>query len=183
MTLAMRSGPYESDHARSVRTKATERAVLPSFRRLIRWFVEGFELEYPEALHGSGPWVGRQQYDGATGARQWPVELVGGSALGSPRWTGAASMHLEGSDFRTEHASSNFTLELGETYATPMRATITWLERNGHPFKAGWLRALGRRSGDWQALTLSVGWDQEVGEAVTRDALGRAWIHFREDPR
>jgi hypothetical protein len=171
---------YVGAHDASVIRRSQERAQPKGLAGLIRWFVDRWSAETSTELHARGVWVGRQQY-GKDGPR-WRPELVGGSLLGSPADGIALRAQIDGSAFRTEHASSDGRAEVTESYATPMRATITWMERHRHPLLAAWLRALGHHGGDWHQVTSAANLPEEYGEAITRDALTYAWKHFEETP-
>lgn len=87
-----------------------------------------------------------------------------------------------GSERRTEHPSSDFTPELTTTYATPLRATISWIEREGRkPLLARWLRSLGRADGDWHTVTAAANLPDEYGEVLTHAAIRLCWHHYQEE--
>ena len=74
-----------------------------------------------------------------------------------------------------------------ETYTTPMRWTLRWLERNRHPLIASTLRFMGMQGSTTFSVTCqtcsgSVTLPDEYAEAIARDALNLAWEHYREAP-
>ena len=154
---------------------------MPSFRRLLAWFVDRWVSELPTSIHAVGVEAerpGRIQRADGSGV----IDPGGGSKLGSPRLSPAFRSHLYGSAFSVEHASFDGVTETASTYSTPMRATLTWMERNRHPLYARWLRMLGRSGGDWHSVAVVVNMPPEYAEGITRDALTLCWKSFRDQP-
>ena len=170
--------PYSLEHGRSVNRRATSRTARPGFAGLIRWFVSAWVAEMPDRIHARGVWHDQRMSGDPEG-----YVPVGGSLIGAPQDNVVFMSVVYGSPFRLEHPQSDGRPEVGETYASPMRATIAHLERNPrHTLKAAWLRALGRCGGDWQTVTAACGLPEEWGESITRDALGVAWDRYADSP-
>lgn len=67
--------PHASENRRSI---ARQMQPPRHFREFVRWFMEGYDLETPDALHAAGVWVG-------TPGEGIPSEQTGGSILGAPK--------------------------------------------------------------------------------------------------
>ena len=177
----MRDSPYATENRASAQRAMLERAEPPSsLRLLVRWFTARYRVEVPDAIHSGGVEserpgrIVRADGEGVT-------DPGGGSRLGAPRLSPHFRAYLFGSPFATEHPESEGRPEIGESYASPMRATIAWIEHR-HPLRAAWLRAIGRTDGDWQTVTYAADLPMEYGEAITFDALRLAWHHYEEGP-
>lgn len=177
----MRDAPFAPEHRRSVERVAVGRAAQPSgLGGMVRWFVSRYRVELPDEVHASGvesERPGRVVRSDGSGV----TDPGGGSRLGSPRLSPGFRAYVFGSPFQTEHPVSDGRAEIGESYASPMRATIAWLEHR-HPLKAAWLRAVGRTDGDWRTVTAAAALPEEYGEAITRDALQLVFRHYEEGP-
>lgn len=169
--------PYAAEHGASVTRKANGNGTMPGFAGLLRWFVCAWAAEMPDRIHAGGVWHDRRMSGDPEG-----YQPVGGSLIGSPQDAAPFVSVVYGSAFRLEHPESEGRPEVGTSYASPMRATVTYLERSRHPLLARWLRALGRAGGDWQTVTAACGLPDEYGESITRDALRLAWKAYQDTP-
>jgi hypothetical protein len=159
-----------------------ERRSVPSLRDLMAWFLRQYRDEVPPDIHTSGvEW--EPPGDIVRGDLSVAADPGGGSASGSPRWTGAFRHYVTdtGAD-RVENAFSDGTPEAGLSYALPMRATMARLSREGHPMLMVWARRVAMADGDYREVGLRSGIIDEYAEAITRDALGLLWRTFREVP-
>jgi hypothetical protein len=148
---------------------------------MIAWFLGQWRDELPEQLHTRGvEWSSPGRIVRSSGAAV--TDPGGGDLLGSPRLDPAYRDFLLGDDWRRENPSSDGQPERTETYATPLRATIRFMERR-RPLSARWLRALGRAGGDWREVGVTFNLPDELAEHVTAGALREAWFSYREEPR
>ncbi len=179
-----RDRPYHEGYVQSIQ----RRAFRPQdFRRRLVAFMEQWRDETPGDIHASGvEWEkpGRIIRGDGTGVS----DPGGGSRQGAPRYTGASRSYIEGMDSRTERATSGGEQEMGESYATPMRWAVRFIERSRHPLLAAVLRWIGA-SGDYRDLAVTCGTctsavtlPDEYSEAIAREALRLVWTHYEEGP-
>ena len=168
-----------------------------SFGQLVRWFTQAWRAEVPDEIHAGGiekTRVGEiergEPVDGgyAGPARVKEADPGGGNRLGAPAYRPDFRAFVFGSAAGTEYAQAGERPDLTESYSTPMRWTVEFLERSRHPLLAAVLRRLGR-TGEWRGIsvtcstcTTSVTLPDEYAEAIARDALGMAVKHYREEP-
>jgi hypothetical protein len=201
--LAERERPYSEPHDVSQARRQFAPKGLPD---LVRWFVRAWRAEIPEPLHGGG--VERQRPGRIVrGDHGGVTDGGGGSRLGTPSWTtefrhivevdncGCADCQSDKvpTDSRREFAVG-YGIEV-DSYATPLRWTIAWLEQHRHPLIAAVLRYIGRNDGSYEGLSLICGGCEscqerkvkvlipdEYAEAIAERALGLAAKHYREEP-
>lgn len=166
---AYRDAPYLDEHAASERDRHLEPR---GFAGLLRWFLEGFAAETPEAIHADGVWFGRPGHD-------IPDELVGGSQLGAPKQAEPMRQLLENSPRQTAGDG------VDEHYVRPMRAALASLGRRGEdaPLMARFLQQVAYAQGDWPAVAGR--WFPAypvVHRAFTEQALRRLHACYRADP-
>ena len=159
-----RDRSYAVDHEASVNARMYQPK---GYHALLRWFVKTWRDELPGTIHAGG--------------------VEPDSRLGAPKFAPAFRAYIQGNDGRTEHPWSDSRPESTETYATPMRWTLRWLERNRHPLIASTLRFMGMQGSTTFSVTCqtcsgSVTLPDEYAEAIARDALNLAWEHYREAP-
>jgi len=161
---AYRDAPFLDELAESERRRREEPR---GFAGLLRWFLEGFWAETPEAVHATGAWFGRPARVDATGQ---PVEdlasyeppatpdadpvvishagdLTGGSQLGAPRQAEPFRQLLENSPRQTAGDGAD------EHYVRPMRAALIRLNgREEGALTARFLLQVAYAQGDWEAV-------------------------------
>jgi hypothetical protein len=99
----LRDRPFAGENRASV---ARQMIQPKGYEALLRWFIEGFRAEMPEALHAAGVWRARKPSVDADGRPREvvPGEHMGGSLLGAPRLADGFRSLLEDSPFATEIA-------------------------------------------------------------------------------
>ena len=158
-----------------------------SFGQLVRWFTQAWRAEVPDEIHAGGiekTRPGRIERGDGSGV----TDPGGGNRLGAPAYRPDFRAYVFGSSAGTEYAQAGDRPDLTESYSTPMRWTVEFLERSSHPLLAAVLRRLGR-TGEWRGIsvtcstcTTSVTLPDEYAEAIARDALNLAAKHYREEP-
>lgn len=173
---AYRDAPYLDDHRRS------RRAGPPTgFAGMMRWFVQGYLAETPDELHGIGAYVSRPPRIGPSGepVEDVPAGQVGGSVLGSPRYSEEARQLLENSPRQTAGDG------METHYVRPMRAALSRLARQDDgPFMARFLEQIGYARGDWTSVAER--WfptQPYVRRAFAEQALRRLVDQYEPAPR
>jgi hypothetical protein len=189
--------PYLDEHAASQRDQ--DRAPR-GFAGLLRWYLEGFWAETPEAVHSTGTWFGRPPRTDAQGqpaedvaSYQPPdpdappaepivlsnaVALTGGSVLGAPRQAEPFRQLLENSPRQTAGDGTE------EHYVRPMRAALARLAgRDDGPLTARFLLQVAYAQGDWRAVAER--WFAAypvVHRPFIEHALRRLYAVYRSEP-
>lgn len=137
------------------------------FREYLRWFLEGYDLETPDALHAAGVWVG-------TSGEDIPPEHTGGSILGAPKLDSGFRRLLENSPKETDRDD--------DAYVRPMRAALADL-RHSSPFMAQALTNLANgMSIEDAAMAFTRDAPSLAAEIVIGEALRRLHGRYRVDP-
>jgi hypothetical protein len=190
--LTRRGLPYQPEHEQS------RAPFLPrGFDALRHWFVAQWKDEMPPDIHVNGIELekpGRILRKDGSGV----TDPGGGNGLGSPALQSEFRLLIVGmenedgttrpGETRTEYATSGGHMETTKSYATPLRWTITFIERQ-HPLMAMILRRMGRMDGEYHGVTVtcstctgSVTLPDEYTEAIARRALVLAAETFRAEP-
>lgn len=161
--------PYVKDHERSVARRMERGGSMPrSLEGLIAWYIGEVADELPERLHKGEVWSDRVSlYERSEGIR-----AQGGSALGSPAYSGGMRLRLE--------APATIVDEDG-SFLHPMRAALEEMRRNGHRFLAGNLHRLAQREGDWRGLADAKGWEHEEMAFYLQKGLEKLWFCYRTE--
>jgi len=169
--------PYRSDHADSIRRKASPP------RDLLRWFLEGFRAEMPDRLHQHDVWRDRPK-------RGDPDDYapVGGSMLGSPRDAEPFRSYIEDGAYTCELAEYEGNKDATPHFARPMRTALARLAGRGsdtepYPFMARCLYRTALRDGDWDSACASLGITEPVRRIYIEAALHRLWTRYEEEPQ
>jgi hypothetical protein len=137
------------------------------FREFLRWFMEGYDLETPDALHTHDVWVGRPQED-------LPPEHVGGSLIGTPKYDDGFRRLMENSPRETDRDD--------DAFVRPMRAALAEL-RHSSPFMAEALtRMANGASIEEAAMLFTRDAPHLAAEIVIAKALERLFDKYRVDP-
>lgn len=161
--------PHASENRRSI---ARQMEPPRHFRDLVRWFIEGYDLETPDAIHSSGLWVGGQERDPEK--PQWPAELVGGSELGTPAADSDFRRLMENSPRETDRED--------DAYVRPMRAALAEL-RHSSPFMADALQKMANgASMEEAALGFTRDAPRLAAELIVGESLRRLYGKYRVDP-
>jgi hypothetical protein len=176
----------------ATRTMAREARCPETFAARLAWLARVWADEpMPEAIHGAGVWTGPQHFDrrgdpkswpSPDGVPEWPDELVGGSAIGSPRIIEPFRRYIEGA--RT-------ALDIDGSYCRPLAAALAKLDRGGcrrppHPKGARLIWGTCTSRGDWQRVAASRGvgiFEADIARAYLRDMLGLLWEWYLPRPR
>lgn len=184
----LRERPFAGENAASVTRQMTQPK---GHEALLRWFLEGFRAEMPEAMHSAGVWRSRKAPIDARGAplEDVPTEHQGGSLLGSPRLADGFRALIEDSPFATEVAEYEGHRDTVGHYRTPIRAALAELagrvagrEDHPYPFMARMLYRTAFMDGDWDAACASLGIIEPVRRVYVEEALYRLWRRFRIEP-
>lgn len=185
--------PFAPAHEASI---ARQLAQPKGYEALLRWFLEGFRAEVPDALHERGVFVGRPprhgeglaSIDPTTGSvASSAADLTGGSLIGSPRVADSFRSLLEDSPFATEVAEYEGHRSPFGHYRRPMRAALAELAGRGadeepYPFMARTLYRTAVMDGDWDAACASMGIIEPVRQVYVSEALYRLWRRYRIEP-
>lgn len=172
--MSRRHDPIAAQHAaatpHSYENRASiARAMRPPrhFREFVRWFMEGYDLETPDAIHASGVWFG-------TPAEGIPPEQVGGSQLGAPKLDPGFRRLMENSPRETDRDD--------DAFVRPMRAALAEL-RHSSPFMAEALtRMANGASIEEAAMLFTRDAPHLAAEIVIAKALERLFDKYRVDP-
>lgn len=148
---------------------------------LLRWFLAAWAEEVPDRLHTTGVW------------RDWGVDSVGGSRLGTPRTHDGFRAYIEGSPYETDHDVRLDPDERGAVYVRPVHAALArMVGPNGGgpltpklgvwPFMGRFLFALACSGGDWRGTALRWGIPPQAAPLYAEKALERLWGRYEREP-
>lgn len=181
--------PYAGEaRAAAARLMAREGRCPETFEARLAWLARVWADEpMPEAIHGAGVWDGPQRFDRRgdpktwptpNGMPEWPAELVGGSAIGSPRIIEPFRRYIEG---------ARNSLDQDGYYRRPLAVALAKLEVGGRrrpPRPRGASFVLDTcRSGDWRRVADQRGMDPEEAHDYLCALLGLLWEAYAPMPQ
>jgi hypothetical protein len=179
--------PYAVAHERSVRRQMRQPRSLHEY---LRWFIDAWNAETPEAMHASGVWRARPARVDENGepVEDIPAEEIGGSILGSPRDAEPFRQLIENSPRQTAYYKpADYDGAELPHYVRPMRAALDRMAGRGSDQRPGALMARNLRrlaisGGDWRGTAFDGNcYDEHFAAIYWEAALTRLWHAFERE--
>ena len=151
--LHLREQPHRAEHDAALITRMADGIRPTSLVALLGWYAKGLGSELPAELHEPGVW------------RDYGEAGVGGSALGSPKWSYAFRRYIEGSRRQTDTDGM---------YLYPVGAALAHLDKSC-PRVVTWLSILAMAGFDYRRAADFAHKAHDEAKAQTFGALTFLW--------
>lgn len=182
MTIAMqgrerREPPHRLEHdVRNAELSVTRATMPKDLHGLLRWYEELWRLEVPDELHSAAIWRDRV----SPGELANGVSPVGSSETGALAYADEFRRRLENSPSETDGRDPETATSGRVYYARPVAAALGRISRQGKPFMARTLIAVGLAAFEWRVVADRGSWPHEMFEVYLRESLIRLWLEHRE---